>query len=78
MTPSTKSLIDLILSSFSEAHCDTEVVKICLSDHYLIKTCIFDVKHVSKLNLFTIMKQLLAELLKTLTKHYLLLMWKLN
>ena len=28
------------MSSFSEAHCDTEVVKICLSDHYLIKTCI--------------------------------------
>ena len=40
VTPGTKSLIDLILSSFSEAHCDTEVVKICLSDHYLIKTCI--------------------------------------
>ena len=38
VTPHTKSLIDLILSSSHEDHSYTSVVKTCLSDHYLVMT----------------------------------------
>ena len=36
-TVSTRSLIDLILSSFKDRHLKTEVIKCCLSDHYMVR-----------------------------------------
>ena len=40
VTPSSSTLIDVILSSIPEKHTHCDTVKIALSDHYLIYTCI--------------------------------------
>ena len=39
-TVSTRSLKDLILSSFKDRHLKTEVIKCCLSNHYMVSTTI--------------------------------------
>ena len=40
VTPSISSIIDIILTSFSERHIETGIVKVTLSDHYLVYTMI--------------------------------------